>query len=467
MNSKLPYDIASQESILSYAKKLEKKSLSEFFSKEKVKVKDKGSLGKLIEKLYFCYNPNSNAEADFKEAGLELKVTPLKELKNRTYRSKERLVLNIINYMEITNQDFHTSSFWKKNANLLLIFYLYEKEKELFDYLIEFVDIWSFPAYDLQIIKKDWENIQQKVLQGKAEELSEGDTFYLGACTKGSKGGNLREQPFSNNLAKQRAYSLKQGYVNHIIATISHEPLKYGKLIKSLDSGISIEKVVTQRFKKFYGKSVEEIVGNLQLQLNFKAKNFYANLTKAILGIASDEEIEEFKKADIIVKTVRLKENALPKEDLSFSKFDYIQLSHEEWEESVIFNLLEHKFFFVFFQYKKDKLILQKVKFWNMPYHDVLEVKKVWSKTRGVVQKGAIVASVKVDKNGKKIRYTNFPNKSFNAVAHVRPHARNAADTSPLPVQDILTKTNEYTKHCFWLNNKYVKNQIYLKNNIQ
>ena len=369
--------------------------------------------------------------------------------------------------MEIANQDFDTSSFWKKNANLLLIFYLYEKEKELFDYLIEFVDIWSFPAYDLQIIKQDWENIQQKVLQGKAEELSEGDTFYLGACTKGSKGGNLREQPFSNNLAKQRAYSLKQGYVNHIIATISHEPLKYGKLIKSLDSGMSIEKVVTQRFKKFYGKSVEEIVEKLQVQLNFKAKNFYANLTKAILGIASDEEIEEFEKADIMVKTVRLKENALPKEDLSFSKFDYIQLAHEEWEESVIFNLLEHKFFFVFFQYKKDKLILQKVQFWNMPYHDVLEVKKVWSKTKEVIQKGAIVASIKENKNGKKIRYTNFPNKSFNAVAHVRPHARNAADTSPLPVQDILTKTNDYTKHCFWLNNKYVKNQIYLKNNTQ
>ena len=466
MQSKLPYDVTSQKSILLYAKRLEKKSLSNFFSKEQVKRKDKGSLGKLIEKLYFCYNPNSEAAADFKEASLELKVTPLKKLKNGTYRSKERLVLNIINYLEIANQDFYSSSFWKKNANLLLVFYLYEKEKELFDYLVEFVDIWSFPAYDLEIIKQDWETIRQKVMQGKAEELSEGDTFYLGACTKGSKGGNLREQPFSKILAKQRAFSLKQGYVNHIIATISKEPLKYGKLIRSLDTSISIESVVVQKFERFYGKSVEAIVEKLQLQLNYKAKNFYANLTKAILGIASDEEIEEFEKADIIVKTVRLKENALPKEDLSFSKFDYVKIVHEAWEESEILHLLEHKFFFVFFQYKQEQLILQKVKFWNIPYHDILEVKKVWNRTKELVQKGSIVASIYEDKNGKKIRHTNFPNKDFNAVAHVRPHARDATDASPLPMQDILTKVDKYTKHSFWLNNSYVKNQIYLNEDV-
>ncbi len=464
MHTKLPYNIFSKESILSYAKKLEKKSLGTFFSKEKVKVKDKGSFGKLIEKLYFYYTPNSDAEADFKEAGLELKVTPLKELKNGTFRSKERLVLNIINYMEIAEQEFYTSAFWKKNANLLLVFYLYEKEKELFDYLIEFVDIWSYPEYDLKIIKRDWEKIQQKILQGKAEELSEGDTFYLAACTKGSKGGNFREQPYSIKKAKQRAYSLKQGYVNHIIATISKEPLKYGKLITSLEDSISIEEMVEQKFKKFYGKKVEQIVKELQLHLNHKAKNFYASLTKAILGVSLDREIEEFVKADIIVKSVRLKENSLPKEDLSFAKFDFIDLLQEEWEESKILHLLEHKFLFVFFQYKGETLILQKVKFWNMPYKDLLEVKKVWSKTKELIQQGSIVDTIKTDKNGKVIRYTNFPNKSFSNVAHIRPHARSAADTSTLPVRDILTQADRYTKHSFWLNSSYIKHQIYLKN---
>jgi hypothetical protein len=93
-----------------------------------------------------------------------------------------------------------------------------------------------------------------------------------------------------------------------------------------------------------------------------------------------------------------------------------------------------------------------------MPYADILEAEKVWSKTKEIVSKGKIVKEV----TGK-TRYTNFPNKSFNSVSHVRPHATNSADNYPLPVIDKLTKVKEYTKHCFWLNNTYVRDEIYLK----
>ena len=57
-------------------------------------------------------------------------------------------------------------------------------------------------------------------------------------------------------------------------------------------------------------------------------------------------------------------------------------------------------------------------------------------------------------KNGNRI--TNFPGMSENKYCHVRPHAQNANDTYPLPVSDILTGVNEYTKQCFWLNNNYI-----------
>ena len=49
---------------------------------------------------------------------------------------------------------------------------------------------------------------------------------------------------------------------------------------------------------------------------------------------------------------------------------------------------------------------------------------------------------------------------SENKYCHVRPHAQNANDTYPLPVSDILTGVNEYTKQCFWLNNNYILNII-------
>ena len=194
------------------------------------------------------------------------------------------------------------------------------------------------------------------------------------------------------------------------------------------------------------------------VEINTSAKSFYANLTKAILGIELDKEIEEFEKAEILVKTVRLKENNLPKEDISFPNFKYEEIVNEEWDESNFKDILEHKFLFVFFQFEKEQLVLRKVKFWNMPYADILEAEKVWAKTKEIVSKGKIVREI-----AGTTRYTNFPNKSFNSVSHVRPHAKNAADTYPLPFKDKLTKAKEYTKHCFWLNNIYVRDEIYLK----
>ena len=74
-------------------------------------------------------------------------------------------------------------------------------------------------------------------------------------------------------------------------------------------------------------------------------------------------------------------------------------------------NILESKFFFVFYQFEEEKLILRKVKFWNMPYADVLEAKNVWKETVETVSNGKIVKEV--TKNG--IRKTYFPkNKNDN-----------------------------------------------------
>jgi DNA mismatch repair protein MutH len=460
---KLPYNPKDKKSIIDYAQLLKGKTLRQVCDPSILKhnYTGKGNFGQILEKFYFGYDPNSKSEADFFEIGMELKSSPLKQLKNNEYRSKERLVLSIIDYLKIVDQSFDESDFWKKNANILLIFYLHQAGFDILDYLIKLVDEWSFSNTDLEIIKKDWQLIKQKVADGKAHELSEGDTFYLGACTKGANALSVRKQPFSKIPAKQRAYSLKQGYVNHIIASIAGETKEvYGKLIASatIAKKQTIEEIVISKFKPYYNKTVEQILKKTGVKINTTAKSFYANLTKAILGIELDKEIEEFEKAEIIVKTVRLKENNLPKEDISFSNFKYEEIVNEEWDESNFKDILEHKFLFVFFQFENEELVLRKVKFWNMPYSDILEAEKVWEETKSIVSKGKIVREVK---DG--IRYTNFPNKSFNSVSHVRPHATNAADTYPLPTKDKLTKAKEYTKHCFWLNNTYVRDEIYLK----
>ncbi len=124
------FDPKSPKSIVRYAKKLKNQSLRQACEAEieKHDYKGKGNFGQILEKFYFGYSPNSSSEPDFPEAGIELKTSPLKLSKKGTFASKERLVMNIINYLEVYNETFETSSFWKKNSHLLLIFYLHDTD---------------------------------------------------------------------------------------------------------------------------------------------------------------------------------------------------------------------------------------------------------------------------------------------------------------------------------------------------
>ena len=127
-------------------------------------LKGKGYFGNILEEFYFFYKPNSDSEPDFPLAELELKSSPLKKLKSNEFRSKERLVLNIINYINVVKQDFEKSDFVKKNSSILLVFYLHERDKNVLEYIIKLIGEWSFPLTDLEIIKyanehaKFWKN---------------------------------------------------------------------------------------------------------------------------------------------------------------------------------------------------------------------------------------------------------------------------------------------------------------------
>lgn len=474
---KLPYNPNDKNSVIEYAKKLKGKSLRQICNPNILEhsYSGKGNFGQVLEKFYFGYEPNSTAEADFAQIGLELKSSPLKLLKNNEFRSKERLVLNIINYNNVVNQNFENSDFIKKNASILLIFYLHQSGYDILDYLIKLVDEWSFPSLDLEIIKKDWETITKKISEGKAHELSEGDTFYLGACTKGANASYVRKQPFSEIPAKQRAYSFKQGYVNHIIASIANETTEvYGKLITSIEEikNKTIEEIVIEKFKEYYGKSIDEISKKTGVALDFSdAKNFYSKVTHAILNIELDKEIEEFEKANVEIKTIRVEANDNIIQSISFPAFEFEQIYQENWISSEMNETVEKKFLFIFFKNDGNSYKLEKVKFWNMSLSDRNEVRKVWLKTKKIIQDGTIFNSYAKDKfgnirvsiKGNPVRLNNLPKMSENLVCHVRPHGSDSTETYPLPVQDKILKVREYSKQCFWLKNSYVRDEIYSK----
>ena len=210
MIDKLPYDKTSAESIWQFSAGLLGHTLREFAPADYIEQGGgKGSLGQMVEELYFLMENNSRPEADFAEAGMELKCTPLKKGNKEQLLIKERLVCNMINYMEVVNEDFEHSHFYLKCQLMLLLFYLHVQGADKLDLEFLISILWHFPAKDLEIIKNDYETIINKIKAGKAHELSEGDTLYLGACRKGQKDDAPRDQPFSSEKAVGRAFSLK------------------------------------------------------------------------------------------------------------------------------------------------------------------------------------------------------------------------------------------------------------------
>lgn len=92
---KAKYNKKSAKSILKHGELLLGHSLKDLYN-DAVIFPGKGGLGASVEYFHYGYNPNSEAEPDFIEAGLELKCTPLKRLADNSMAAKERLVLNII-----------------------------------------------------------------------------------------------------------------------------------------------------------------------------------------------------------------------------------------------------------------------------------------------------------------------------------------------------------------------------------
>lgn len=429
----------------------------------------KGSIGHVVEESLYGYKINSDAEPDFPEAGVELKVSGVIKDKNG-YKAKERLVLNIINYMKEAYTTFETSSFWHKNQVLMMLFYEYVRDRKPGDFVFLKAMLFRYPEEDLAIIKDDWKKIVEKIRAGKAHELSEGDTLYLGACTKGATAGSsLREQPFSDIPAKQRAYCLKNKYMTHLVRAYVFGEEQDEHIIKSVSelAGKSFESFVTAKLQEYKGKSVEELKQIFDVKSD--AKNLGALLAYKILGIKGNKAAE-LENAGVAVKTIRIQYNGKIKECMSFPPFKFREVAEETWEDAEFANTLrDTRFLFIVYRFDKEGVLrFMGGQFWNMPYSDIENhVKKVWERTKDILNSGRLTVAVRNNR-----MMNNLPAQKDNPVSHVRPHgATRLGTTNSLPEG---TKVNiessdgsfvwpyedRFPTQCFWLNNSYILSQL-------
>ena len=464
MTDDRPYDITDEESILDYAGKLSGKTLREALGEIHLDTKFddgilgdlhyKGYFGQILERGYFLIENNNLPEPDFIDVGIELKSAPLKNIPGKGLISKERMVLGIIDYNEVPRQRF--AIFSKKNSRILIVFFEWIKDQPILEYRIRKVVDWTPTPEELRVIKEDWETIEKFIMKGEAHLLSERHTKFLAACRKGTGGEeNLRDQPFSDIKAKQRALSFKSSFVNSIYHNhedvnqrhISRQILLDGgeSVLSSWPEGVTFEEHVIGHFKKFRGLTCEEIERSLGIELNDKAKSYYSSLTLRMLGVTG-KRVVEFEQAGIKMKTIRLTLNGKPKESMSFPAFKYEKIAEQEWEDSDFYQQIDHRFLFVVFRFQTNKpgdeprrsLIFDTAFFWSMPEEDLDVIKWVWMDTREKV--------LHED-------FDHFIGSSNGRLVHVRPHAQNRDDTYPF-------NGKEYTKRGFWFNDSYVQRII-------
>jgi len=241
-NSNILRDIKTPEELLKLAKTLEGKTLKEIHQKikdedEDSRVTTKGSVGYQIEKEFFGIDKNCLAGPDFQSLGIELKTCPLKYNKDRTRLAlKEPLSLNIINYeKEVKHSCLKESALYKKNKQILFIFYIHDKDKKRSEYLIKYVFLWEIDDSVVDELEPDYFLILDKIREGEALDIHQYQHKYLTLCPKHSgkfkdPGCNKskRTQPFSNSLAEIRAFRLKNSYMNLVVSRHLNKELKHG-----------------------------------------------------------------------------------------------------------------------------------------------------------------------------------------------------------------------------------------------
>lgn len=462
------YNPSSEESIVYYAMNLEGSTLRKELdipADIELKKKGKGRFGESVEYYYFGYEPNSKQAPDFAEVGIELKVTPLKIVRGDQLIPKERLVITMISYMDVIKETFEDSLLYHKIDRVLLMHYLNDGKVDPFDYEFKLIHLWSLPKEDYPTVKSDWETIVGKIKSGLAHELSGSDTNYLEACTKGANSTRMRQQPFSETLAKPRAFALKASYVRTIVeAALDAQPI----LRDAGEEGLDLERLIQAKIKRYIGMSDTQLCARFGVDYELKPEARWAKLTYCMLGISSNKS-SEFIKANISVRSIREEVDGRVVESMSLAPFEFLSLANETWEESELFTYFEEtRFFFVVYKSDGKSYNLKRFAFWNMPAKLLnSDVRKGWENIKNAITRGVKFVE-RSGANGRCYYENNLPKKCDNQVIHLRPHAKKAAYRflDGREIGNIKSHASELpdgqwmTKQSFWLNNSFIRDLI-------
>ena len=172
----------------------------------------------------------------------------------------------------------------------------------------------------MAVIEGDYAKIQQYVMEGRAHELSESMTNYLGACTKGATAEkSMRDQSVyaPGVKARGRAWCYKGSYMNVVLNEYivgesrgprqeigsSDEVIKDTEAVRVL----GFDGYVLSLIEPYIGKTNREICDTFGLKYTGN-KAQWTSIVYRMLGVKGNHA-EEFSKANVSIRVVRAKAN--------------------------------------------------------------------------------------------------------------------------------------------------------------
>ena len=191
----------------------------------------------------------------------------------------------------------------------------------------------------------------------------------------------------------------------------------------------------------YQGKRFSQLKNELKLPLGDKLPKNIGNIIVSAI-IKKIEKDNNFILDNILVKTIRVSNNNVPLESMSFAQIKFNEIVNEEWENSYLFKTLKSEFLFLIFKLEdkldKDPIFLTS-KFWKMSNNDLELANKFWELTKDNIQRGD---------------YNNFITIKNNFICHIRSKGINSKDLMKTPQGTLEPKKG------YWLNASYIKAQI-------
>lgn len=199
------------------------------------------------------------------------------------------------------------------------------------------------------------------------------------------------------------------------------------------------------------GKTIEEVQAWTSTATASKAQSYFAirNFLKKACPNDGLQSLLDY--ADITLKTIALDEKGRPTESMSFSAFEFCKVATESWESSSVQAIFSKNFWFFVTYQKGEKNVVLTDFFWQLSKEDLASVQCLYESYQRKLLQGEVYVK---DKNGAVVPAFRLDG---CRVSHIRPHAANKEDTSPLPVADRLTGRNSATKQSFWLDKAYLE----------